>query len=228
MGMTCAVKNFFGTIPGTMKPEYHYKYPKIEDFADMIVDLCEYFKPCLCLCDAVVGMEGNGPTQGTPRAIGAVLAAGSAHALDLAAARILGFEPREVPTLAAAIDRGLCPASADALDISGALDDFVQRDVKKTPAQSDVAFYLSGGGLIAGAVDKMLHRILTPFPQLHAAECIHCGKCAGICPAKAITMTDGLPRIDRRVCIHCFCCQEFCPKGAMRVGRTWIARTLNK
>ena len=228
MGMTCAVKNFFGTIPGTMKPEYHYKYPKIEDFADMIVDLCEYFKPRLCLCDAVVGMEGNGPTQGTPRAIGAVLAAGSAHALDLAAARILGFEPREVPTLAAAIDRGLCPASADALDISGALDDFVQRDVKKTPAQSDVAFYLSGGGLIAGAVDKMLHRILTPFPQLHAAECIHCGKCAGICPAKAITMTDGLPRIDRRVCIHCFCCQEFCPKGAMRVGRTWIARTLNK
>ena len=228
MGMTCAVKNFFGTIPGTMKPEYHYKYPKIEDFADMIVDLCEYFKPRLYLCDAVVGMEGNGPTQGTPRAIGAVLAAGSAHALDLAAARILGFEPREVPTLAAAIDRGLCPASADALDISGALDDFVQRDVKKTPAQSDAAFYLSGGGLIAGAVDKMLHRILTPFPQLHAAECIHCGKCAGICPAKAITMTDGLPRIDRRVCIHCFCCQEFCPKGAMRVGRTWIARTLNK
>ena len=228
MGMTCAVKNFFGTIPGTMKPEYHYKYPKIEDFADMIVDLCEYFKPRLCLCDAVVGMEGNGPTQGTPRAIGAVLAAGSAHALDLAAARILGFEPREVPTLAAAIDRGLCPASADALDISGALDDFVQRDVKKTPAQSDAAFYLSGGGFIAGAVDKMLHRILTPFPQLHAAECIHCGKCAGICPAKAITMTDGLPRIDRRVCIHCFCCQEFCPKGAMRVGRTWIARMLNK
>mgnify|MGYP002763954162 CR=1 FL=1 len=37
IGMTCAVKNFFGTIPGTMKPEYHYKYPKIEDFADMIV-----------------------------------------------------------------------------------------------------------------------------------------------------------------------------------------------
>ena len=28
MGMTNAVKNFFGIIPGTMKPEYHYKYPK--------------------------------------------------------------------------------------------------------------------------------------------------------------------------------------------------------
>ena len=30
MGMSNAVKNFFGTIPGTIKPEYHYKYPKIE------------------------------------------------------------------------------------------------------------------------------------------------------------------------------------------------------
>mgnify|MGYP002680730195 FL=1 len=65
MGMTNAVKNFFGIIPGTMKPEYHYKYPKIEDFANMIVDLCEYCKPRLCICDAVVGMVGNGPTQGS-------------------------------------------------------------------------------------------------------------------------------------------------------------------
>ena len=39
MGLTNAVKNYFGVIPGTMKPEYHYKYPKTEDFADMIVDL---------------------------------------------------------------------------------------------------------------------------------------------------------------------------------------------
>ena len=23
-GMTCAVKNFFGAIPGTRKPEFHY------------------------------------------------------------------------------------------------------------------------------------------------------------------------------------------------------------
>ena len=48
-----------------MKPEYHYKYPKAADFADMLVDLCEYCKPRLCICDAVVGMEGNGPTQGS-------------------------------------------------------------------------------------------------------------------------------------------------------------------
>ena len=32
MGLTNAVKNYFGVIPGTMKPEYHYKYPQISDF----------------------------------------------------------------------------------------------------------------------------------------------------------------------------------------------------
>ena len=50
-----------------MKPEFHYKYPRAEDFANVLVDLYEYSKPRLCICDAVIGMEGNGPTQGSPR-----------------------------------------------------------------------------------------------------------------------------------------------------------------
>ena len=66
MGLTCAIKNFFGSIPGTQKPEFHYRYPRAADFADVLVDLYEYSKPRLCICDAVIGMEGNGPTQGTP------------------------------------------------------------------------------------------------------------------------------------------------------------------
>ena len=59
-------------------------------------------------------------------------------------------------------------------------------------------------------------------------KCIGCGKCANVCPAKAIKMKNKLPKIDRSACIHCFCCQEFCPKGAMKVRRTFIARLLNR
>jgi len=66
MGMSCAAKNMFGAIPGIIKPEYHFRFPKYEDFADMIVDLDEYFHPEISIADAVVGMEGNGPTAGTP------------------------------------------------------------------------------------------------------------------------------------------------------------------
>ena len=83
MGMTCAVKNFFGSIPGARKPEFHYSYPRAEDFANVLVDLYEYSKPRLCICDAVIGMEGNGPTQGTPRHLGALLVSPDPFALDL-------------------------------------------------------------------------------------------------------------------------------------------------
>ena len=34
----------FGAIPGAMKPEYHFRYPRYEAFADMIVDRDEYFR----------------------------------------------------------------------------------------------------------------------------------------------------------------------------------------
>lgn len=228
MGMTCAVKNFFGTIPGTMKPEYHYKYVNSDDFANMLVDLYEYFQPRLCICDAVIGMEGNGPTMGKPRHIGALLASTSGHLLDLAGAKLLGYQPTEIPTLAAAIERGICVPSLDQVVVAGDLDAFVLSNVQKTPAQQTVYSITGVDNLLARAVDHVLHTFLTPFPKLYAQSCIGCGKCAEICPAKVITMENKLPHINRSKCIHCFCCQEFCPKGAMRVGRSAIARLLNK
>ena len=39
MGMSAAAKNMFGIIPGTFKPEYHFRYPDHKDFAKMLVDL---------------------------------------------------------------------------------------------------------------------------------------------------------------------------------------------
>lgn len=228
LGMTCAVKNYFGVIPGTMKPEYHYKYPKTEDFANMLVDLCEYFKPRLCICDAVVGMEGNGPTKGTPRAIGCLLASTSAHHLDLLASRLIGLSPDEIPTLTAAAQRGLVPASPDELNVFGKAEPFIQSDFKTMPSQASTFFRSGGKGLIGKIADSVMFHALTPRPKLAAGECIGCKKCANICPAKAITMKNGRPQIDRSACIHCFCCQEFCPKGAMKVYRPIVARILNR
>ena len=94
------------------------------------------------------------------------------------------------------------------------------QDKVKRPLADELLF----GKLVNGAIAA----ILRPYPKLHRADCVGCQKCAQICPAHAITMQSGRPSIDRRACIHCFCCQEFCPKGAMCVGRTPIARLLNK
>ncbi len=66
MGLTGGCKNMFGAIPGTDKPEYHYRYPNPTDFSRMLVDINAYFKPALTICDGVMAMEGNGPSQGKP------------------------------------------------------------------------------------------------------------------------------------------------------------------
>ena len=115
MAMTCGAKNMFGAIPGTVKPESHFRYPDPRDFARMIVDLDEYFKPRLTIVDAVDCMEGNGPTGGVPRHMGAVLAGESPHKIDLVCAGLIGLRREEVPTLEAALERGLIPASAEEL-----------------------------------------------------------------------------------------------------------------
>lgn len=228
MGLTCAIKNLFGSIPGTMKPEYHYKYPRAEDFANVLVDLFEYYKPRLCICDAVVGMEGNGPTQGTPREIGCLLASRNGHFLDAVAADLIGLKVRDVPTLRAAAERGLLPRDLTEISVSGDAARFRVTDFKTLPAQSDVFFHVLGDGVLGKAADFVASRVIAPFPRLAPSECVGCGRCAQTCPAKAIDMKKGKPCIDRKRCIHCFCCQEFCPKGALKVARTPIMHLLGK
>ena len=227
MGMTCAVKNFFGSVPGTSKPEFHYRFPRAEDFANVLVDLYEYSGPRLCICDAVVGMEGNGPTQGTPRKIGCLIAGRNGHMLDAVAADLIGLKAGEVPTVKAAMDRGLLPSDLSSLKIYGDPARFRVPDFQTIPAQSSVFFHVLGEGIPGKIADFLAARVLTPYPKLEKRDCIGCGKCAEKCPAKAISMTKGKPKINRGVCIHCFCCQEFCPRGAMRVGRSLASRVMS-
>ncbi len=228
MGFTCAVKNFFGTIPGTKKPEFHYRYPKAEDFANMLVDLYEYSKPRLCICDAIIGMEGNGPTQGKPRKIGCLLASTNGHMLDAVAAGLIGLGIPDVPTLRAAATRGLMPDDPAQISVCGDPSRFTVPDFETVPAQSNVFFQILGTGIPGKIADLVASRVLTPFPKLTPSVCVGCGKCAQVCPAKAIRLQEGKPKINRRICIHCFCCQEFCPKGALQVGRHAIMRVLGK
>jgi len=226
MGMSCAVKNLFGAIPGTLKPEYHFRHADPMEFAQAIVDLADFVNPRLSICDAVVGMEGNGPTAGTPRFIGAMLAAENPHALDLCAAHLIGLGPGDVPTLAVARERGYIPGRAEELDVAGEL--FQVPDFKNIPARHSVEFAHPFGGPLGTLAGKAMKRALRSAPALDRRSCVGCAKCAEICPPAAISMRGKIPAIDRSRCIRCFCCQEFCPKGAMRVHRTLVAKLLNR
>ena len=228
MCMSAATKNLFGTIPGTMKPEYHFRYPNHMDFARMLVDLAEYWKPQLTIVDAVVGMEGNGPTAGTPKPIGCLIAGASPHRVDLVCAKILGLRREQVPTLQAALERGLIPESVDGLALSGDPEAFVVPDFVRIETKSGVLFQNSFHGVLGRIATPFMLRHIASRPRVNKPECVGCRKCAEICPAKAIVMKKHRPVIDRRACIRCFCCQEFCPKGAMKVARPPLARLLNR
>ncbi len=228
MGMSAGIKNMFGVVPGIVKPEYHYKYPKQEDFASMIVDLNEYFKPCLTICDAVVGMEGNGPTAGSPRHIGAVIAADSQYKLDTLCAYLIGLGKDDIPTLAEAYRRGYTVSSPSELNVYGEYESLVIGDYEKLPVNKSFLFASDSKTVFGRAVGKTLKKVLEAKPKVKKGDCVGCAECFRICPAKAITMKNNKPDIDRTKCIKCFCCQEFCPKGAMKVKRTLAARMFTR
>ncbi len=223
MAMSAATKNMFGVIPGTQKPEFHYRYPDHSDFANMLIDLNEYFKPTLCFVDAITGMEGNGPTAGKPRHIGLILASKNPYKLDLACSKIIGLTKEDVPTLEEAYKRNLIPATSEELDCNMNLNELTIKDydiIKHTHAL--------GFEDTSKLVGKIMTKALRSTPKLNKADCVGCGKCAEICPAKAITIKDKKAKIDKKKCITCFCCQEFCPKGAMKVHRPIIAKIAGK
>lgn len=224
LSLSAATKNLFGAIPGIIKPEYHYRYPDPMDFADMLIDLNEFFLPKLYLVDAVQTMEGNGPTAGTPKYMGALLAGKNPHKIDLLCAKLIGLEAKNVPTLRAAQERGLTPASAEELEISGDAEEFVCKDFVTVQKGTGTDFGAQKGKLLGAAAKT----VLRARPKLKRSRCVGCGVCRNTCPAHAIVIEKGKAKIDRRACIRCFCCQEFCPKGAMRVHRTWVARIAGK
>ena len=226
--MTAAVKNLFGTIPGVMKPEYHMRFSNESDFTDMLIDLNEYFRPVLTICDAIDCMEGNGPTQGTKRHMGVLLASRSTYSTDVVCEALLGMKPGEVPTVRRAAKRGLGPASPEEVEIVGDEEALWARKIPDfdIPAATKGIDFGREGSLGGRLIPFVMKTVLAARPQVKDDGCIGCGKCADICPAHAITMEKDRPQIDRKQCIHCFCCQEFCPAGAMRVHRTFIARLL--
>ena len=228
VGMSGAVKNMYGVIPGLIKPETHYLYPDVNDFADMLIDINEHFKPRLSLIDAVDGMEGNGPTAGTPRHIGAFIAARTPYEADAVAAKLIGLDAGGVPTLLAAEKRGLCPDSIEKIKLFGDPEALAVKDFRSVPRRS--LSFLKGSKI--PLVGKVIEKALVQKPMPVKKKCVACKKCMNLCPAKAITMVTKAgrtyPKIDRKKCIRCFCCQEFCPKAAMIVHRTWIVRLLQK
>lgn len=212
---TGAVKNLFGVLPGTDKPNTHRKYPAAEDFLSAIVDICETVKPGFALLDGVVGMEGDGPTAGSPKELGVILGGVNPHAVDLAACRLMNLRPDRVPALVEAASRGLVPRTSEQLTWLG--DDPAPLVTAFRPPKTERVggFFLRH--LIPKGLNKRLRNWTARYPVI-TSRCVGCGDCERICPQKTIAMRDGKAVIDPAQCIKCYCCHEFCPARAIDFG----------
>lgn len=91
-GLTCSMKNLFGTVPGAV-----YGWPKnvlhLYGIPNSIVDLTATVRPQLAIVDAVTAMEGDGPIMGRPRALGFIAMGTDPVAVDATCARVIGLDP---------------------------------------------------------------------------------------------------------------------------------------
>ncbi len=210
---TGAVKNCFGLIPGLEKPGMHFRFQELASFGQMLVDLCRCAAPDLTFLDAVVGMEGDGPSGGTPRALGLTLCAKNPFALDLLASDLIGFSREEVVTVRLAVQQGLCAGDVGELALAGEDVAPYRCAFARAASQHDVTF----SSRIPRFLQKPAKRLLAPRPVIDAARCIGCGECAASCPPQTISLVNGKACIDRKDCIRCFCCQEMCPVKAIDI-----------
>lgn len=223
-GLTAAVKNLYGTVPGMRKTELHYSYPKIDEFCNMLIDINECVKPVLSIIDAVVCMEGSGPTNGDPRFMGALLASKNQYCLDLLASRLINLQNREAATVFYQIERGLSPESEDEIEIIGDWKSFVAEDFKTMSIGNEARLFAERSRIL----NYLAEKFLSPKPHVSESVCVGCGICAGHCPMGAIEIKNKKSKINRSKCIRCFCCQEFCPRAAIQSERSRVAKLLIK
>jgi len=234
MGLTLAVKNMFGCVPGLRKSQWHLRTgTDVRMFARLLVDIASIVNPPLNILDGVIGQEGNGPSNGDPRKFNFIAASDSPFALDIVASEILGYPHNDLPTYVAAKDMGIKPFKTSDINLIGdPIQQFQITNLKRAVGR--------GAAMMPPSLLGFARDLATPKPVINEKKCIRCGLCAEICPIKGIKLekegafeegkreNNPPPEIDRSICIHCLCCQEICPEGAITIKEGILSRRLSR
>jgi len=214
---TGGVKNNFGCVTGLNKAKMHLRAQDPETFSQMLVDLLGIVQPELTVMDAVVGMEGNGPSNGAPRKVNAILASKDAVALDAVACMLVGIDPFLVPSTRLAHEQGIGVGDISRINIPGENLNDMKIDDFKLP--SGTASFFRAKGLM-----RFLRSMLVAKPELVKERCKKCWICIEHCPSGALSKKGEYPSFDHKKCIRCYCCQELCPGNAIELNTPFLGR----
>jgi uncharacterized protein (DUF362 family) len=105
-GATLSLKNLFGTLPGIC-----YGWPKNElhwrGIDNSIVDIALTRTPDLAIVDGIVGMEGDGPLNGTARPLGGLIMGADPVAVDATCCRLMQLNAERIGYLVLGYTRKL-------------------------------------------------------------------------------------------------------------------------
>lgn len=215
--LTCCVKNMFGAVPGIRKSMHHREAPKPREFSGLVADIYSLAKPHINIVDAIVGMDGAGPSAGDPKELGFVMAGTDGVAVDAAATHLLGLDPLKVPTTEIARRRGLGEGDISKIEMIGDVPP-VRRDFR----WPSLWMY----SLVPSSLAKAGARLFWIRPAIDPRKCVNCGACVESCPVSALSPSGRTPIFNYRLCINCLCCQEICPAHAVSQRKSLLARLL--
>jgi uncharacterized protein (DUF362 family)/Pyruvate/2-oxoacid:ferredoxin oxidoreductase delta subunit len=231
MGLTLATKNLYGAVVGMEKARLHLHAGRSYDtFGRLLNEIADRARCSFSLADGVIGVQGNGPSAGDPRALGLVAASDDMTALDRVFAEILGFDLAGLPMLRQRREAGQASAFLQNIEVAGEAIE-PHRVTDWIPARPMLAekIYL-------GPLARPLRHHLTTRPRFDDPLCTRCEICTRHCAAEAMVMAPRGRRhggpdasstavaVDLDRCIRCYCCQEVCPEGAISVGEGALLR----
>ncbi|EHJ47982.1 protein of unknown function DUF362 [Solidesulfovibrio carbinoliphilus subsp. oakridgensis] len=206
-GMSVCLKNLMGCLVGQENKKKTH-----QSLAANIVNLTEAVRPGLHIVDALVAMEGLGPTRGTPLRCDTLVVGENPYLIDLACARLAGVPAGQVRPLAEARRRGLATPEMDAL-----LDGLDLAPVAGRPFAPPVA----------GKLATFIHSPKRQKYFLAVRNTAFFRWLAGTDWFGALLFKTGLRQdvfcreemrlekltLDRAACDGCGVCRDFCPAG---------------
>jgi uncharacterized protein (DUF362 family)/Pyruvate/2-oxoacid:ferredoxin oxidoreductase delta subunit len=205
--LTAAAKNLYGLVPGHVKTQLHKSHPSAQRFGALIRGISAALPQVVTIADGVVGMEGDGPSAGTPVRLGFLAASDDVFALDWHLCNVLGLPISRVPTLDGTPEPK--PARGDSIDVPPL----------KRPRASPMSLLNKLPPFIAKSVGRLVW-----FRPRFSDACVRCEKCVKACPADALKLGQKLPSLDAPRCIGCCCCSEVCPVKAVAMRSSPLVR----
>lgn len=219
---TGAVKNMYGVVPCGQRLEGHRRFPGRDSFSRMLVDIFSAVRRQFTLMDAVVGMDGEGPSAGYPKKVGLIISGADGVAVDAVASRATGHDPLQVPTTTRAQARGLGVGDLRSIEVVGEkMEDVEVKDFRRSWAATGLFSRRLPSALYAYVNGRL---VLTP--EVVPDKCSGCLDCLRICPAGTIGLVRQKARIDEAGCIHCLCCHEVCLQRSIRLKQRPLGRLL--